>query len=170
MHGHTSFEVKIDGNDDNVKAINDVIKGTITDERFDEGSEIEIEETYKCVDLEERTGMAIKMTKSAADASFEINGVIDTSESAGELMDFSFVYDAEKLVRKSSDWYIETCIEDYESYDEFIDEWEDEAGDLSEEEFEDLRDENEFVFFVEAEGGTVVMTEVPLSHVVTIDC
>lgn len=170
MHGHTSFEVKIDGNDDNVKAINDVIKGTITDERFDEGSEIEIEETYKCVDLEEITGMAIKMTKSAADASFEINGVIDTSESAGELMDFSFVYDAEKLVRKSSDWYIETCIEDYESYDEFIDEWEDEAGDLSEEEFEDLRDENEFVFFVEAEGGTVVMTEVPLSHVVTIDC
>lgn len=170
MHGHTSFEIKIDGNDDNVKAINDVIKGTITDERFDEGSEIEIEETYKCVDLEEITGMAIKMTKSAADASFEINGVIDTSESAGELMDFSFVYDAEKLVRKSSDWYIETCIEDYESYDEFIDEWEDEAGDLSEEEFEDLRDENEFVFFVEAEGGTVVMTEVPLSHVVTIDC
>ena len=41
MHGHTSFEIKIDGNDDNVKAINDVIKDTITDERFDEGSEIE---------------------------------------------------------------------------------------------------------------------------------
>lgn len=170
MHGHTSFEIKIDGNDDNVKAINDVIKDTITDERFDEGSEIEIEETYECVDLEEITDMAIKMAKSAADASFEMSGIIDTSESAGELMDFNFVYEAEKLVRKSSDWYIETCIEDYESYDEFIDEWEDEAGDLSEEQFEELRDENEFVFFVEAEGGTVVMTEVPLSHVVTIDC
>ena len=37
MHGHTSFEIKIDGNDDNVKAINDVIKDTITDEGFDEG-------------------------------------------------------------------------------------------------------------------------------------
>ena len=170
MHGHTSFEIRIDGSDDNVKAINDVIKDIITDEDFDEGSEIEIEETYKCVDLEEITDMAIKMVKSAPGASFEMNGVIDTSESAGELMDFAFAYDSGRLTRQSSDWYIETCIEDYESYDEFIDEWEDEAGDLSEEQFEDLRDENEFVFFVETEEGTVVMNEVPLSHVITINC
>ena len=120
MHGHTSFEIRIEGNDDNVKAVNHVIKEIVTDERFDEGREIEIEETYKCVDLEEITDMAIKMAQCAPNASFEMNGVIDTSESAGELMDFNFVYDSEKLVRKSSDWYIETCIEDYESYEEFI--------------------------------------------------
>ena len=170
MHGHTSFEIRIDGNDDNVKAINDVIKNIITDEDFDEGSEIDIDETYKCVDLEEITDMAIKMAKGAPDASFEMSGIIDTSESAGELMDFRFVYDAEKLVRQSSDWYIETCIEDYDSFEEFIDEWEDEAGDLSEEQFEDLKDENEFAFFIEAKEGTVLTNEVPLSHVITIDC
>ena len=41
MHGHTSFEIRIDGNDDDVKAINDVIKNIITDEDFDEGCVIE---------------------------------------------------------------------------------------------------------------------------------
>ena len=169
MHGHTSFEIRIKGNDDNVKAVNAIIKDIITDEDFDEGSEIEIEETYKCVGLEEITNMAIKIVRNAPDVSFEMNGVIDTSESAGELMDFNFVYDSEKIIRKSSDWYVETCIEDYESYDEFIDEWEDEAGDLSEERFEELKDENEFVFFIEADGGTVLVNEVPLSHVLTID-
>ena len=58
MHGHTSFEIRIKGNDDNVKAVNAIIKDIITDEDFDEGSEIEIEETYKCVGLEEITNMA----------------------------------------------------------------------------------------------------------------
>ena len=169
MHGHTSFEIRIDGIGDDVKAVNNVIKGIIVDEDFDEGSEIEIEETYKCVNLEEITDMAIKMAKSAPDASFEMRGIIDTSESAGELMDFNFIYDAEKLIRQSSDWYVETCIEDYESYDDFIDEWGEDAGDLSEKQFEEIRDENEFVFFVEAEVGTEIMNEVPLSHVITID-
>ena len=114
--------------------------------------------------------MAIKMAQSAPDAAFEMNGVIDTSESAGELMDFNFVYDSEKLVRKSSDWYIETCIEDYESYEEFIDDWEDEAGELTKEQFEEFREENEFAFFIETADGTVMINEVPLSHVAAIDC
>lgn len=170
MHGHTSFEINISGSENDVKEINNTIKVVITDEAFDEGAEIEIEETYKCVDIDEITELAINMAKAAPDSSFEMSGVIDTSESAGEFMDFAFAYKSGAITRQSSDWYMETCIEDYDSYEDFIDEWEDEVGDLSEERFEALKDKNEFVFFVETRDGIVIMSEVPLSHVDTIDC
>ena len=164
MHTHTTFEVNINGSDTAIKEIAAAIREVITDEEFDVCSEIEIEETYKCPDIEAVTDLAKKMAKCAHGAHFELNGVIDASESAGELMDFSIIYDGSKLIRKSTDWYVETCIEEYESYEEFMDEWEDEAGELEVEQFESLKDENEFVFFVETKDGTVLMSEVPMKY------
>ena len=46
----------------------------------------------------------------------------------------------------------------------------DKPRDMSEEQFETLKDENEFIFFVETKNGIVIVSEVPLSHVDTIDC
>ena len=41
---------------------------------------------------------------------------------------------------------------------------------MTEEQFEEFREENEFAFFIETEVGTVMMNEAPLSHVAAIDC
>lgn len=67
----------------------------------------EVEECYACVWLDDIEELAVRMAKLAPDATFTLKGVVDSSESAGELMDFIIEYSNDKLTSRSSCWYIE---------------------------------------------------------------
>ena len=90
---------------------------------------------------------------------YELTGVIDTSYTAGECMDFSLCFGGGDVSVKVSDWYIEEWTDRFESYEEFSEEY---PG-HSEEEFNRLK-ESEFVYAFADENGeySVFSKDVPL--------
>ena len=93
-------------------------------------------------------------------ADFTLTGVIDTSYSAGEYMDFQLDSIDNVISLKASDWYLE---EDMESYDDFED-FCDNAFECTEEEYDAVKD-CDFVYIIETENGDVLSAEVPLYDV-----
>ena len=91
---------------------------------------------------------------------YVLTGVIDTSYTAGECADFALTCNGGKVVAQLSDWYVETCMEDYEDYEDFCDGF----CECTEEEFNALK-ENEFVYLLETDHGEVLSAEVPLHDV-----
>lgn len=137
-------------------------------------AEFEIEDCYCCVWLEDIEALAAKMAKIAPLASFTLDGVVDTSESAGEYMDFLIEYSNKKLTRSSSCWYLESgeayfkdC---YPDYDEFCKEfWDKEQNRplYTEEEYEEFCTW-EFVFFI-GDHYKKLVSEVPLDYKEELD-
>ena len=128
--------------------------------------EIEVEEEYSLVWLENITNdLAVNMAKTAPELKFTIEGVVDTSESAGEYMDFSIAYSDGEIIEKSSCWYVMLYMDDYEDYEEFCEEYcdDDEEPLYSEEEFEKFQEEMDW-FILESGDGAIVDT-VPLDNV-----
>ena len=163
MHAHTNYTITI--YDDNaINAIGAVLKDTINDVEFDIGATIEIRETYACVFDEEIRELAKAMAKAAPDASFKMSGVIDTSETAGEYMDFCVELKDKKLTAAFSDWYLEDCMECFEDYEEFCES----VMECTEEEYAIYR-EYEFLYTLETENGDAYSDHVPLHEPVEID-
>lgn len=91
---------------------------------------------------------------------FVIEATVDTSELAGEYMDYRFTTVKGRLMVKRSDWYKETCMRSYVDYKDFCDKF----CDCSEEEYERIK-VNEFVNLVESETGEYLTGDVPLYEV-----
>ncbi len=94
---------------------------------------------------------------------FTLTGVIDTSYAAGECADFALACKDGQVTAQLSDWYVETCMEDYECYEDFSDGF----FECTEEEYNELKD-NEFVYLLETDHGDVLSAVVPL-HDVKVD-
>ncbi len=169
VHAHTSYNIRINGTDAEIEAINKVLREAVTDEKYNGGREIKIEETYTCTFPEEVEALAARMASVSPNSEFFMEGVIDTSESAGEFMDFAVKFTDGKLLRQFSDWYLETCLEYYEGFDDFVDEWGEEVPEVDELYFNKFKEENEFAFFLETKDGMMMVSSVPLGDEIEVD-
>ena len=86
-----------------------------------------------------------------------LEGTIDTSETAGECMDFQIILSDGMINVKCSPWYIETCMDDVDDYEGFCDI----VGDFSEEEYDSVK-ELEFVYILETEAGDKLSSDIPM--------
>ena len=171
MHAHSDYKIEIYGADEEVAAVAEVLANAFEKDaffRFDKADFIRdgilnVEETYAVVFLEDITALALEMAKVAMASTFTIEGVIDTSESAGEYMNFLICYTEGELEEKSSCWYMypDGDLEDM-TYEEYC---EDYGDDYSEEDFEKMK---KGWFIVETSKGDVMMATVPLDQVRTI--
>lgn len=109
--------------------------------------------------------LALNIAKSAPALKFTIEGVVDSSESAGEYMDFAISYKDGEITEKSSCWYIMMSMDDFEEYEEFCEEYCDDDGEplYSEEEFNEFQELME-CFVLDSGDGAIVDT-VPLEYV-----
>ena len=172
MHAHSRYTIWIEGEATDLGNVASILEECFQEEDViipepvarvsDFSLEIIIEKTYEIVWLKDIVDLAEKMAEVAKNTTFIIDGIIDTSESAGEYMDFRIDYEASVLTVKSSVWY--TIIGEDISYEEFC-EWHDEAPDehiYSLEEFESGS------YYLERGNGEIV-SEVPLDEVEIID-
>lgn len=168
MHAHSDYTIEIKGTHEEKNILADMLYEVFKDEIFNkfekeeliESGKLNIEGTYEVVMLEDITNMAIEMAKKAPGSSFTIEGVVDTSESAGEYMDFSISYANGEVIERSSDWYMypESDLEDM-TYEEYLEEYDE---DYSEDDFNKMQ---KGWFIVETPGKDTVMENVPLSNV-----
>lgn len=86
-----------------------------------------------------------------------LEGTIDTSETAGEYMDFCVFSDNGQIKVKCSPWYMEICMDDIDDYESFCDI----AGDCTEEEYA-FAGEKEFVYILETAEGEELADDIPL--------
>ncbi len=91
---------------------------------------------------------------------FSLSGVIDTSYTAGECMDFRFDCAGGSIAAKASDWYVETSMDSYESYEDFCEGF----FDCTREEYEIIKG-CEFVYILETGDGDILSCDVPLYKV-----
>ena len=159
MDAFTTFNVTINGNSDSINKIGTAIKETIKDVDFEIAKEMLIEETYDCVFEEDLCELAKSIARVAGNASFEIKGHIDTSASAGEYMDFLIQLQNGKLTAQFSDWYVETCMESFDDYEDFCEGF----FECSQEEYDKFSD-CEFVNIIEAAEGDYLSKDVPLGE------
>lgn len=172
MHAHSDYKIEIYGADEEVANVAEVLANAFEKDeffRFDKTDFIRdgvlnVEETYKVVFLEDITALALEMAKAAMGSTFTIEGVIDTSESAGEYMNFLISYTEGELEEKSSCWYMypDSDLEDM-TYEEYC---EDYGDDYSEDDFEKMK---KGWFIVETKKGDILMETVPLDQVRSIE-
>mgnify|MGYP003301841204 CR=1 FL=1 len=166
MNAYSTYTIKFQGKDDDIKKVLPVIEEQLEYEVEGVPTEIQIEEEYNLVWLEDITSdLAVKMAKTAPDLAFTIEGVVDTSESAGEYMDFSISYCNGKLTEASSCWYVMLYMDDYDEYEDFCEEYCDDEGNplYSEEKYEELKEE--YDLFVLDSGDGDIVTNVPLDNI-----
>lgn len=171
MHAHSDYTIEVKGTPEEKTVLADMLFEIFKDESYNkfekddfiDGGVLNIEDTYEVVMLEDITNMAVEMAKKASDATFTIEGVVDTSESAGEYMDFTIFYANGEVEERSSDWYMypESDIEDM-TYEEYLEEYDEE---YSEEDFKRMQ---QGWFIVETMGGDTVMETVPQNKIRTI--
>jgi hypothetical protein len=101
--------------------------------------------------------IAINIARICNRYPFKIRGVIDTSDLAGEMMDFYIELKDGLLNEQFSDWYVETDMAGFDGYEDFCDSF----FDCTEEEYEKIKDQ-EFVYIIETEDGEILASEVPL--------
>ena len=120
MHAYSFFTVDLTATESDINKLTAFLSNKLDDQDcfddFDfegEGNKkllnvsFEVEECYACVWLDDIEELAVRMVRLASDASFRLKGVVDSSESAGELMNFIIEYSNDKLTSRSSCWYIE---------------------------------------------------------------
>ena len=182
MHAHSDYKIVIRGNEAEKTAIAEILAKAFEGGEFFKlnkddvikGRIINVEETYDVVFLEDITNMALEMAKAAIGSEFSIEGVIDTSESAGEYMNFKISYSHGRLEERSSFWYAypNDGLEDM-SYEEYCEEFgfkeddeDDYEVDYSEDDFEKMK---KGWFIVETNKGDVMMATVPLDQIRIIE-
>ena len=83
---------------------------------------IDIWQTEDCVWIEDIEKLAAELAICAPTIKFSISGHIDdTSDNAGDEMDFKISYSNNKLISQKTDWYQYIHMDDFEDYYEFGD-------------------------------------------------
>ena len=97
---------------------------------------------------------------------FVINGIIDSRDFDGEYLNFRFEYKDGKLSGKYSDWYQRGELDEFETYEEMVENLEYEIEQMglaiTKEEYEYYKDKESF--FLETENGYQLSATVPLIH------
>ena len=171
MHAHTRYKIEITGKEAEIykvaKLLSDTFLGdTLHIQKDDDTIKIELNDSYSVVFKEDIVKLAKDMAKIGRDVTFRLTGVIDTSESAGEYMDFDITYDGYVLTLKFTDWYLDLDVRSYESYEEFLEDTEHEI-EISKEYYEELLNKDDVVFLI-GNNYTTVVEEVPFTDVEAI--
>lgn len=168
MDASANYQITIKGTGDEIEKIGSALKETIKDVEYVVDEHIEIDRTSDCVFEDEICELAKVMAKKAAKASFVMEGVIDTSSTAGEYMDFCIKFDGKTLSASFSDWYLEDWMGKFDSYESFCDEFCETDCVFTEDDYSRFK-EHEFLFTLETEDGDIFVTEVPLNDPVTLE-
>ncbi|WP_407383919.1 hypothetical protein [Ruminococcus sp.] len=138
MRAYSMYTIKFNGEPDDIKKVLPIIDEKLGYNITEVTDVIKIEDE-SLVWVEKITEeLAQVMAETAPNLTFTIDGCVDTSESAGEYMDFSISYRDGKITAASSCWYIYFYGDDYEDYEEFCEEFLDDEDNprFTEEEFE----------------------------------
>ena len=166
MHAHADFNITI------LKATKDEqdkIAGWVGELDF-ENSEvsmgednISVNESYDVVFLDDVLNLAEELADLCPGSSFIIKGCTDTSESAGEYMDFEVSYENEVITIKWSDWYLIVYPNDYENFEEFSEAY---GGRYDKKMFEELKNGGWYAIEREIRTPTKneLVREVPLDN------
>lgn len=165
MNAYSNYTIILKGNNAEKTAAADAIHEKMKGENeFDEDGVMEVEQTYDVVWLEDIQAMAAEMAKAAKGCELTIEGLVDTSASAGEYMDFKIQYKEGKLTSYSSCWYLQDSTsfygDDYETYCKYYEEGEEP---ITQEEFDDIIKNHSGYFFILDSGDGDVVFEVPLA-------
>ena len=166
MHACSDLRFKFTGEDSDVEKVKSFLEDRFeTDVDGNDNFDAIVEETYECVWLESIIDLAIEIIKLTPKLGFVLSGVIDTSESAGEYMDYEIRYEDGKLVSRNSCWYLTIDVLGYDSFEQFC-EYHDDC--CSEDDYQRGIANGGELFILDSGDGDVV-TEVPLSDVEEID-
>jgi NAD-dependent DNA ligase len=161
---YASFIIELSGKQKDMQKVFPIIKEKLPYDEIEEDEEIVVSRTSEliyCEDIAKQ--LALPMMKAAPTLKFSINGVTDTSESAGEYQDFRIEYANSKLNVFYSSWYISMFAANYfDDYEEFCEEYCDENE-------KPLYTEAQFEKFAEEEWNLVEdcnlpMLQVPLTY------
>ena len=174
MHSHTNFVLTYQkATKEELKAVGEYLENLFSSDWFAkkevradilvEGSSLEITENYTVVYIEDLMEFAENIAKLAPNAEFAMDGTVDTSETAGEYMDFSIEYSDREVVVHYSEWYVYLGL--YDSYEDFCEEFDEVYGEhrYTEEQFEELMNSDEDWFVIEDSEKTLIRN-VPLSN------
>ena len=151
------FTINLNGTDDDALVLKDCLAewdDSFEDE--DPSLEVVVDEFYGNDDTDEVEELAVSIANALPDSEFTIKGYIDTSESAGEYMDFLIEYKNNTLVSKSSCWYVYMHANDFDNYADFAEHYSDENGDprFDEEQYEAFK-VGEYFILESGEGDCV---------------
>ena len=163
MNAYTTYNIQITGSDEEVNKICSYLKEKITDVEYEVGRGIHISETHDCVFEEEVIELAKGLARIAGGCEFVMDGYIDTSELGGLLKDFEIVFKNGVLTSRFSDWFIDTCMDSYSSYEDFRDSF----FECTEDEYNAVKDSN-FVYILETDDGETLCDHVPFGEAETI--
>ncbi|MDY3281661.1 hypothetical protein [Dysosmobacter sp.] len=163
MHACSDYTIKLAGAEDEIKKATAVLAAAFQDESLMGKDCITIEGSYQFVWVQDVVKLAELMVRNAPDlSSLTISGTVDTSESAGEYMDFLIKYENGILSVQSSCWYLILHADEFDDYAEFSEVYQG----YSEEEYEELR---KCPHYILNSGNGDLVTEVPLDEPEVID-
>lgn len=104
------------------------------------------------------------ITDEIPDVSFTCKGVCDASSGAGEYMNVWISYRNREYTIKTSGWYVYVYKDDYETYDDMVDEY---GGNppMTEDEFEEWDEEVSRIGLDSGEGDIVREEEIPMEEI-----
>lgn len=164
------FTINLTGTDADALTLKDCL--TEWDDSFEDleaSLEVTVDELYDHIDaVDEMESLAVSIAEVLPENEFTIKGYIDTSELAGEYMDFLITYENHTLVSKHSCWYIYMYAADFDEYEDFAKYFQGKNGEprFTEEQFEAFRHGE---YFILNSGDGDCVEEVPLAYESVID-
>lgn len=164
MGAWSTYSIKFNGKKESVKMVTELLSSLFGAHlKIKEENEVAVNEERKYVWVEDISNqLAVEMVKAASDVEFVIQGTVDTSEQAGEYMDFIIEYKNQKLTERSSCWYVEN-IEGIEDFFEESDDWDEKE---IEDNFERFMELGKYIL---DSGDGEIVDEVPLDEPVEIE-
>ncbi len=158
MHAYSIFTIKLEGKDEDIRSATEFAEEVLGEDYEAEHGLIDVDECYEVVWLWDIEEFAARMANKFPELSFTMQGVVDTSESAGELMDFVIKNQDGKLTTQSSCWYLEVYSDGH--LEDFLSRC---RTEITEEEKERFL-KGELPLFVLDSGDGDIVTKVPLSE------
>lgn len=130
MGKFSSYTIEFTGTVEDIDVAKEAVLGILGDYCLETAEDkIEVQEEYELVWVEVIANeLAVPLAEEAPNLEFVISGVVDTSESAGEYMDFLIEYRNRKMTVRTSDWYRRVCADFYNSYEAFCADFHDKEG------------------------------------------
>ena len=163
MPAFSHYKIALQGENADIMTATNIMAASLQDNSVAGKAEFYVERNYDVVWVDDVTKMAEKAVKAAPGLKLvTIEGTVDTSESAGEYMNFLIKYENGELSVASSCWYLILEAGKFESYEEFCKSY---TG-CSEEAFEILRQRT---YYMLDSGAGDIVTEVPLDEPEMVD-
>ena len=149
MHTSTSFKISGELSKDNLETMQKIVSKYVTDVKIETTDHIEVYGTYRFIRIPSYIKLVKEINKELPGVVFKMDGVLDASESAGEMLDFCLDCDGYNIKLYVSEWYIEygTDSDIFYSYEDFQEEFDDVDNNTYNDYKEFIR--SEFIYLIE---------------------